>query len=213
MPEYDKLDKYAKLAVLASISEPKSLSELGIFWFNENGRFYKKKAKEGIADAIKKNILLKHETKYKANTPKIVSSVYSEIKDQKLKEQLDRFWSHEFSQRTYLCPEVINIMFQNNSEKAVKTKINTILNTPLILHKLQEKDIEIYSLFVSMQNLEEYTTMLNIKCENNLSINFRNLKDKTDRVNNLNKIIKNNKCFIKGTCMKLKTKKIIRGLK
>jgi hypothetical protein len=44
--EGDFPGKYAKLAILATLCEPKSLSELGIFWYKENGRFYKEKARQ-----------------------------------------------------------------------------------------------------------------------------------------------------------------------
>ena len=49
---YEKLGKYAKLAILSSLNEPKSLSELGIFWYKERGRFYKEGAEKQIKEAI-----------------------------------------------------------------------------------------------------------------------------------------------------------------
>src|SRR4030042_4994551 len=92
-----QIGKYAKLAVLASLSEPKSLSELGLLWYNENGRFYKSKAREEIEKAVKQQLLIKEGAKYKANTEKLVSSVYNSIKDKDFKELLCRFWCQPFS--------------------------------------------------------------------------------------------------------------------
>ena len=80
--------KYAKLAVLASLVEPKSLSELGIFWYNENGRFYKQKAREEINQAVNKGLLVKNGTKYKANKDKLVNLVYNNVKDKEIKNLL-----------------------------------------------------------------------------------------------------------------------------
>ena len=209
--ELERCGKYAKLAVLASITEPRSLSELGLFWYNENGRFYKKKAREEIDNAVKKQLLIKKDAKYKTNADKLVSSVYSKIKDHEFKELLCRFWCQPFSQQTYLCCEAVKKMFSNNPEKAAEANLILILNTPLILHQLQEKHPEIYALFVSMQGLEQYTNRINLNAEKNLAKAFRNLKEKTDWLDNLNKIIQNNGYFLEQAHPGLKIKEIIRG--
>ncbi len=187
--------KYAKLAVLSCLVEPKSLSELGLFWYNENGRFYKQKARQEIKQAVEDELLIKEKTKYKANTEKLISEVYSDIKNKEIRELICIFWCHAFSQQSYLCCEAIKHMFNNNPEKAAEASLNQVLNIPLILHMLQEKDSEIYSLFVSMKNLESYTNIINIKSEKIISKAFKNLKEKTDWLDNLNKIVKNNGHF------------------
>ena len=71
-----------------------------------------------------------------------------------------------------------------------------IINLPLILHYLQEKDEEVYMLFISMQNLEEYTKLINLKSEDNLPLYFKNLKQKTEWADILKKLMKNNKYLI-----------------
>ena len=207
--EVKECGKYAKLAVLASITEPRSLSELGLLWYNENGRFYKKKAREEIDKAVNKQLLVKKGTKYKANTEKLIQSVYSSIKDREFKELLCRFWCQSFSQQTYLCCEAIKKMFNNNPEKAAEAKLILLLNTPLILHQLQEKHPEIYALFVSMQGLEQYTNSINLNAEKNLDRVFRNLKERTDWLDDLNKIIQNNGYFLEQAHPGLKVRKLM----
>ena len=69
------LGKYSKLAVLASLVEPKSLSELGLFWYNENGRFYKKKARDEINKVVDESFLVKSGSKLKTNTEKLVALI------------------------------------------------------------------------------------------------------------------------------------------
>ena len=208
--ECEKLGKYAKLAILASLVKPKSLSELGLFWYDENGRFYKQKARQEIRKAVEKELLLREKTKYKANTQGIISHVYSDIKNKNLKDLICRFWYHPFSQNTYLCCEVIKQLFNNNPEKAGKAELKQVINTPFILHELQEKDLEIYSLFISMQELENYSNAININAEKNLSKAFKNLKEKTDWLGDLNKIVKNNGYLLKKTNNKLKIREIIK---
>ena len=205
----EELGKYAKLAILASLVEPKSLSELGLFWYNENGRFYKEKARQEIKQAVAKNLLIKDGIKYKANTEKLISYACSSIKDKNVKNLLLRFWNHPFSQQTYLCCEAIKHMFNKNPEKATEIKSSIILNIPLILHMLQEKDLDVYSLFVSMQGLEKYTNIINIRAEKNMPKAFRNLKEKTDWLANLNEIVKNDGFLLEQTNNELKVKQIM----
>ena len=209
-----EVGKYAKLAILASLAESKSLSELGIFWYNENGRFYKKKAREEITQALDKDFLIKNSTKLKANTEKLVAFTYDKIKDKNLKETLCKFWCHPFSQKTFLCCEVLKQMFSNSPEKAANTSLNYVLNTPLILQKLQETDLEMYSLFVTNQELEEYIRAIHINAEKNITKAFMNLKQKTDWVENLNKIIKNNGRFLNsGNVAMMKIKQMMKKRK
>ncbi|MBW2990199.1 hypothetical protein KY348_00675 [Candidatus Woesearchaeota archaeon] len=204
-----ELGKYAKLAVLASLVEPKSLSELGLFWYNENGRFYKQKARQEISQAVNKELLIKNRTKYRANKDKILSLVYNNVKEKELKNLLCQFWCHPFSLQTYLCCKAIKEMFNKNPEKAAEAKLGFILNLPLILHQLQEKDTETYSLFVSSHNLENYTNIININAEKNMAKAFRNLKEKTDWLANLNKMVKNNGYFITQTNHGINIKQIV----
>ncbi|MBU1597983.1 MAG: hypothetical protein KKE98_06070 [Nanoarchaeota archaeon] len=202
--------KYARLAILAGLVEPKSLSELGMFWYNENGRFYKQKARQEIEQAVKNNFLIKEKSKYRTNTEKIILSAYSQINNKELKALLCMFWNHPFSQKTFLCCKAIKQMFNNNPEIAAENKPQTILNTPLILHQLQEKDNDVYNLFVSMQGLEAYTNQINKNADKNMDKEFENLKDKTDWLSNLNKIIKNDKILFKGKNNKLKITNILK---
>ena len=208
--ESEEPGKYAKLAILASLVEPKSLSELGIFWYKENGRFYKQKARQEITQAVEENILVKQGKKYKANTRKIISSVYSKIKDKDFKEVLCIFWCHQFSQNTYLCCKAIKQMFNNNPEQASEANFNLIFNMPLILHYLQEKHSELYSLFVSTQGLDSYTKAINTSSEKNISKVFKNLKEKTDWLANLNKIVKNKDYFLEQTGNGLRIKEMVK---
>ena len=205
-----ELGKYAQLAILASLVEPKSLSELGLFWYNENGRFYKKKARDEINKVVDESFLVKSGSKLKANTERLVALIYSDISKKDLKELLCRFWYHPFSQHTYMCCEAIKQMFNNNPEKAAEAKISLVLNTPLILHQLQEKDMETYSLFVSSQGLENYTTAININAEKNMPNSFKNLKEKTDWLANLNKIVKNNGHLLKHANGAIKIKQMLK---
>ena len=101
-------------------------------------------------------------------------------------------------------------MFNNNPEKAAEAKISLVLNTPLILHQLQEKDMETYSLFVSSQGLENYTTAININAEKNMPNSFKNLKEKTDWLANLNKIVKNNGHLLKHANGAIKIKQMLK---
>lgn len=206
----DTCGKYARLAILASLVQPKSLSEMGLFWYNENGRFYKQKPRQEIKQAVEKELLLKERTKYKANTEKLISCIYSDIKDKDFKGLLLKFWECSFTKQTYLCCEAVKKMFNNNPEKAAETEPDLILNMPLILHMLQEKDSEVYSLFVSTHRLESYTNMINIKAEENMPKVFKNLKEKTDWLASLNKIVKNNGYFLEQTSNGLRIKEMMK---
>jgi len=206
----DELGKYARLAVLATFAKPKSLSELGLFWYNENGRFYKEKARCAVRRAVNKGFLLRRGRKYKANTERIILLLYSNVRDKKMMDLLVKFWCHPFSQQTYLCCEAMKHMFNNNPERAARSKPSLIINTPLILHVLQEKDLEAYSIFVSSQGLEKYITTINIKAEKNMPKAFRNLKEKTDWLALLNRIVKNNDYFLEQTNSELRIKGIMK---
>lgn len=207
------LGKYSKLAILASLVEPKSLSELGIFWYNENGRFYKKNIREEINQAIHKTFLMRDRAKLKANTEKLITATYSNIKDKKLKEMVCRFWCHQFSQQTFLCCKAIKTMFNNSPKKAAEANLSLILHTPIILHQLQEKDPELYSFYVSSQMLDKYVNIININAEKNMPIAFKNLKEKTDWITNLNNIVKNNGHFLKHTSGMLRIKHLLKNKK
>jgi len=207
----EDLGKYAKLAILATFVEPKSLSELGLFWYNENGRFYKKKARDEIERAVKKQLLIKERVKYKTNTEKVVSFVYSNIRDKDLRGLLCKFWCQPFSQQTYLCCKAIKRMFSNKPDKAAETDLSVVFNTPLILHQLQEKNPEVYSLFVSLQGLKQYINIINLNAEKNLSWVFRSLKDKTDWLSDLNKIIRSNGYFLEQASFRLRIKRFFKG--
>ena len=201
--------KYGCLAILASLLEPKSLSELGLFWYNENGRFYKKKARQEIRLAVEKDYLLRLGSKYKANTKKILSYLCSDIKNDNYKSLLFKFWEHPFSQQTYFCCKTIRSMFQN-PEKFAETDMGLIVNMPLILSMIQEKDSEFYNLFVLSHGLEKYTNIINIESEKNMPKLFRNLKEKTDWVSVLNKIIKSNGYLLRHTGGELKIKHMLK---
>ncbi len=188
-----EIPKYAKLAVLATLNKPKSLSELGRLWYDENGRFYKKKAKQEISRGIKKGYLVREGKKYKANNEKILSKIYSKIKNKDLKEKIKDFWNHPFSQQTYLDSEAIKQLFSNNPEKACLTNLKLLFETPLMLHYLQEKDPEIYFLFISLQGLDDYTKIINTNSQENLNKTFKNLSQKVDWIDSLQKINKSSK--------------------
>jgi len=202
--------KYAKLAILATLCEPKSLSELGIFWYNENGRFYKIKAQQEIRQVIHKKLLIKDGKKFKANTAKLINSVYVDVKNPEIKKSLLDFWSHPFSQKTYLCCNTVKSLFSNNPEKASETSIGMVLNLPLILHKIQDKDSELYSAFIGLQNLEGYAGTINKKAEDNLQKDFKHLSDKADWVDNLNKIIRHNGFLLQKAKNSMKINQLIK---
>jgi hypothetical protein len=195
--EDEFLGKYAKLAILATLCEPKSLSELGIFWYKENGRFYKIKAREEINLAVKKSLLLRQESKLIANTNEIISRVYSGVKDKELKADVLKFWQHPFSQSTYLCCDAIKHMFNKDAEKAAAASMSLIMNLPLLLHQLQEKHEEAYTVVVTLQSLDDYTQIINTKSDENINKIFMNLKQKTDWLDNLNRIVKSNGYLIR----------------
>jgi len=202
--------KYGKLAILATLCEPKSLSELGIFWYDENGRFYKAKAKQEIRQVIHKKLLIKDGKKLRANTEKLINSVYADVKSPEVKKSLLDFWNHPFSQKTYLCCNSVKSLFSNNPEKASETDMGMVLNLPLILHKIQDKDSELYSAFIGLQSLEGYTTIINKKAEDNLQKHFKHLSDKTDWLDNLNKIIRHDGFLLKKAKSSLKINQLIK---
>jgi hypothetical protein len=202
--------KYAKLAILATLCEPKSLSELGIFWYDENGRFYKIKAQQEIRQVIHKKLLIRDGKKFRANTEKLINSVYSDVKNPEVKKSLLDFWSHPFTQKTYLCCSTVKSFFSNNPEKASETSLGMVLNLPLILHKIQDKDSELYSAFIGLQNLESYAGAINKRAEDNLQNHFKHLSDKTDWLDNLNKIIRHDGFLLKKVKSSLKINKLIK---
>ena len=202
--------KYGKLAILATLCEPKSLSELGIFWYNENGRFYKAKAQQEIRQAIHKKLLIKDGKKLKANTEKLINTVYADVKSPEVKKSLLDFWSHPFSQKTYLCCSTVKSLFSNNPERVSETSISMVLNLPLILHRIQDKDSELYSAFIGLQSLESYAGTINKKAEDNLQKDFKHLYDKTDWLDNLHKIIRNDGFLLEKAKNSMKINQLIK---
>jgi len=87
-----ELGKYAKLAILATLVEPKSLSKLGIFSYDENERFYKEKARQEIGIPIKEKHFVRDGPKIKANTKKLIDYVYAKVEDPEIKESSLIFW-------------------------------------------------------------------------------------------------------------------------
>ncbi len=196
--------KYAKLAVFATMAEPKSLSELGLFWHGENGRFYKPKARKEIDAAIEDRVLIRHGPKLGANMDELLSCIYKKVKNDYFKSSLLSFWHHSFTRSTYLCAAAIRQLFRGNAKKAAEADISLVFSIPLALHRLQERDTESYSLFVSMWDLDTYTSVLNTASERNISRLFKNMAERIDWLNTLNRIIRAKDNFFQDSGLKIR---------
>src|SRR3989344_8969225 len=94
-----KLGKYAKVVVLSTLAETKSLVDISTVWFHNKGRLYQQANIEEIREAVNNGWLIQESKKsYKANTEKIVNDVLVDLSvsdDSKLSKQYSA-WMNEF---------------------------------------------------------------------------------------------------------------------
>lgn len=187
------LGKYGFLTVLSTINKPRSLSELGILWFSENGRFYKPKAEKEVNLALEKGYLFVEDNRYKANCFRLAEDLFEQT--HKLNGVFKSFFLHKFTQDTYYDLDVIHALCDCNPDRAVSMEFKFFMTLPLMLHSLQESNPEMFDVVVDVLGLSDYTLRLNQKIQDNMCL-FDNLDDSLKWKLNLDKSIKMYKeCF------------------
>lgn len=193
MNGYDSLGKYAKLTIISSLSRPRSLSELGIAWFSENGRFYKKKALNDIEIAHQKGYLISEQNKVFAVKEILIDEVYKDRP--KAKKDFKIFLNQKFSIETYFDIDTVKSFVKNNSDIAACTQLKHIMNAPLLIHMLNKEKSEIFSMIVHLLGFEDYVQKINHKMQENATM-FKNYDESLKWKDSIETAAKHHKLYM-----------------
>ncbi len=176
------LNKYVKIVILSTFEEPNKLIDISETWFNNKARLYQTKIIKEIEKAVEEKILLKDGKFYEPNMPKLLDLVIEEINlgDDKIAEdykcQLKQFYLKfgDFTRKTYLNFEVIKEFTKLSYRKAEQLDLKLLIQLPILLRLLEEKDKNTEIAFIRLMSLENYVKVIQ-KLETQ---NYRILQEK-----------------------------------
>lgn len=159
------MDKYAKIVVLSTLAEQKTLVDVSFLWFQNKGRLYQPANTKAIQQAVEAGLLKQKGKFYRANTEKLLQSVMLGEDDKlarKYKEALQRFYVRlgAYTQQVYLNDAVIKVLTKFEHQKADEFDISLLFQLPFILRYLEYKDKETANLVIQMLHLEEYLKII-----------------------------------------------------
>ncbi len=115
-----EIGKYAKVVILSTLSEKKTLADISKTWFKNRARLYVPKILAEIKEAQKQNILIQEDKFYHVNINKLIeylfknNSLGEKIKlFDEYKKNIIKFYNNldEYSKKTYLDFEIIKTFF------------------------------------------------------------------------------------------------------
>lgn len=165
-----KLEKYAKIVIISTLAEPKTLVEISTIWFNNKGRLYQPIIFKEIKKAIDSNLITQQNKKYYlTNMPKLIQSLIEEISlgesdklTKQYKEELKNFYLNlgEYTQKVYLNFEIIKALTKLDHKKAADLDLTILLQLPFLLRFIEYKNKDLANIFIQIMNLEEYVKVI-----------------------------------------------------
>lgn len=155
------MDKYAKIVILSTLAEPKTLVDVSFLWFQNKGRLYQPANTKAIHEAMEAGLLKQKGKLYRANIEKLLQQIMLGEDDKlarKYREALQRFYVRlgAYTQHVYLNDEVIKVLTKFGHQKADELDISLLFQLPFILRYLEYKDKETANILIQMLHLEEY---------------------------------------------------------
>ncbi len=155
------MDKYAKIVVLSTLAEPKTLVDVSFLWFKNKGRLYQPANTKAIQKAVGAGFLKQNGKLYHANIERLLQQVMFGDDDKlarKYREALQRFYVRlgVYTQKVYLNDDVIRVLTRYDHQKADELDISLLFQLPFILRYLEYKDKETANIVIQMLHLEEY---------------------------------------------------------
>ncbi len=162
------LNKYVKIVILSTLEEPKSLSDISMTWFNNRARLYYPPTKKEIEKAVKDGLLTKNKKLYGPNMPRLLNLLLEEMNfgEEELAEgyKLDLkvfYLAHEeYIRKTYFNFEVIKQFTKLDYRKANELSVKLLLQLPILLRVLEEKDEDTANMVIQTMDLEEYVMLI-----------------------------------------------------
>ncbi len=159
------MDKYAKIVVLSTLAEQKTLVDVSFLWFQNKGRLYQPVNTKAIQKAVEAGLLKQKGKLYCANIEKLLQQVMLGEDDKlarKYKEALQRFYVRlgVYTQQVYLNDAIIKVLTKFEHQKADELDISLLFQLPFILRYLEYKDKETANIVIQMLHLEEYVKII-----------------------------------------------------
>ncbi|MFH1669133.1 MAG: hypothetical protein ABIA62_04355 [Candidatus Woesearchaeota archaeon] len=162
-----QLDKYAKIAILSTLDEQKTLVDISTTWFDNKGRLYQ----PIIIKEIKKCSYLKQQGKkfYQADMKKLIENIVGEISlgenhklAQQYQKELKNFYLTlgDYTQKVYLNFEVIKLLTKMDWQKAAELDMKLLIQLPFILRFMEYQNKEMANIFIQVMDLEEYVKLI-----------------------------------------------------
>ena len=165
-----KFGKYAKIVILSTLAEQKTLVDISTTWFKNKGRLYQPIIIKEIQKAVGNNWLTQENKKfYRANIQKLLTSLINEISlgeshklAQAYKEELKHFYLTlgEYTQKVYLNFEVIKVLTKLDQRTAAELDLKLLVQLPFFLRFMEYKNKELANILIQVMGLEDYVKMI-----------------------------------------------------
>jgi hypothetical protein len=162
-----QLNKYAKIVLLSTLEEPKTLFEISNIWFQNQGRLYQPIIKKEIEKAVKQKLLIKNKKLYHANIPKLIDLILQEVKKdpeliQEYKKELKKFYIQlgAYTRKVYFNFEIIQALTELKQTKASELNIKRLIELPFFLRLIRQKDKDTAIMWIQISELEDYVKLV-----------------------------------------------------
>ena len=157
------IGKYAKIVLLSTLGEPKSLVEISTKWFDNKGRLYQPAILKEIKEAQKEGWLIEKGKTFEANMEKVVEYLVSDIKDNSKVVSNYIKWIKSFylelgafTRKVYVIFRIIELLTELDHKKAEQLDLRFLMKLPFFLRLVEKRDKELLSVFIHLMSLEEY---------------------------------------------------------
>ncbi len=156
------MDKYAKIVLLSTLAEPKTLVDISIAWFQNKGRLYQPQNTKAIQELIKQGLLIQDGKIYQANVEKLLDYLLEDSEKDKIfkqyKEWLKYFYNHlkDYTRKVYLNFEVIKALTKLDHDKIPDFDLRLLIQLPFLLRFIEQTNKTIANLLIQAMKLEDY---------------------------------------------------------
>ena len=163
------MNKYAKIVLLSTLGEPKTLVDISTTWFQNKGRLYQPPIMNEIKKAVQQKILIQEGKFYSANIPKLLEMVFKDINMgeqnklfQEYKQELSHFYTvlGDYTKKCYLNFEIIKCLTGLNQNKAEEIDLRLVIQLPFLLRIIEYKDKDLANVVIQVMGLEEYVKLV-----------------------------------------------------
>ncbi|MFC1774949.1 hypothetical protein ACFLZN_01390 [Nanoarchaeota archaeon] len=161
-----KLGKYAKIVILSTLAESRSLVDISTTWFNNKGRLYQSVILNEIKKACQKKWLIQEGKKsYRADIPKLTEQLIGKMGlgennkiTKKYLELVKKFYLNlgEYTQKVYLNFDVIKALTGLDQNKAEEIDLALLFQLPFLLRYMELQNKDLTNIFIQVMKLEEY---------------------------------------------------------